>query len=1281
MTKITAPTTPSTAGIKRAPLSPVKDAGAAAELSRLSSANPGKGSISGKEMAEAIFNATKDPDNQAAGKEFTTIKNWVKTHGDKLSPEAKKVFEVYSREANKAKAAGQTGIDFRVFNQMQREMNAAAKPQYKDASAGQQLTQLAAGNTKPGSISGKEMMDAIIKGTADLDGQSAGKEFADISKFVKENGQLLSPEAKKVFDVYAKSAKAAQAHGDKGMPVGDFNRMTRDMLRAATPNYKDLSAGAQLNALSAGNKEPGSISGKEMMDAIIKGTADLDGQSTRKEYGDIAKFVKENEQLLSPEAKAAFNVYEKHVKAAQGSKTGSLGLKEFMKMQGEMAKAAAPRHADASMGASLNALAAGNKEPGSISGAELAQALMRGAADGDNHAAGAEFRDAAKFVKENAHLLSPEAKAAFAVYQRHAAAAQAKGQTGMSQLDFARMGLEMARAGAPRYGDQSAAQALNGLAAGNKLPGSISGNEMMQAITNGTKDLDGQAAGKEFADIAKFVKENGQLLSPQAKATFAIYEKYAKAAQAKGQTGLNASDTWRMNLEMKQVNTPFFPFQNPAAQLGSILQGGNVSGQQIGAALGNGLDQIQNNFGQLGSILPGSQNLFGAQNLLAQLGAELTGQLLNGVAQGIMNALNNAFVAMGGAPAGEKDPLHLGEALADFQAQVRDMINSGIKPPPGNTGIVPPWMRGGDGNNIPPWKQWTPPIKVGGGDSIGDVGFGPGVGGNGGFIPPWKHLPIPFLPRPDAGATAAVNDLLKNNPKPGSISGKEMTEAIIKGTADLDNQAAGKEFAAFKEMVAKHGDKLSPEAKAAFAIYERHARSAQAKGQTGIDLGDYTRMQLEMRAASGPKYADAGAGAQLNALAANNKTPGSISGKEMVDAIIKGTVDHDNQAAGREYKDIAKFVKENEQLLSPEAKKAFAIYEGHAKAAQARGQTGIDMRDFMRMEGQLEGISRPAYQDATAAATLTQLGKDNPKAGSISGSEMTDAIIKATRDPDNQAAGREYADIAKFVKENGQLLSPEAKAAFATYERHAKAAQARGQTGIGLFESLRMNAEMRQVSSPHYQDKSMAQQLTGLANGNKVPGSISGEEMAQAILRGTRDPDNQAAGKEFADVAKFVKENEQLLSPEAKRAFATYEAAAKTAKAKGQTGIGGGDWVKLTNDLNRVSQPGYQDAGAAAALKALSAGNKAPGSISATEMRDAILRGTRDPDSQAAGKEFADFAKFAKENSQLLSPAAKKVFEVYEKAAKAAQAKGQTGIDMLAYSKMTREMMILSLFK
>ena len=81
----------------------------------------------------------------------------------------------------------------------------------------------------------------------------------------------------------------------------------------------------------------------------------------------------------------------------------------------------------------------------------------------------------------------------------------------------------------------------------------------------------------------------------------------------------------------------------------------------------------------------------------------------------------------------------------------------------------------------------------------------------------------------DASATAAMNELLGKNTQLGSISGKEFTDAVIKGTADLDNQAAGKEFADIKKFVRDHGDLLSPEAKAAFAVYEKAAQAAQAK--------------------------------------------------------------------------------------------------------------------------------------------------------------------------------------------------------------------------------------------------------------------------------------------------------------------------------------------------------------------------------------------------------------------------------------------------------------------
>lgn len=515
---------------------------AVAELNKLAKANRADGSISGREMAEAIFKATRDFDNQAAGTEFTALKQWVKSNGKRLSPEARAVFDIYSREATEAREAGRTGIELATYKAMRQEMLWAAKPSYQDVSAAEALEQLAASNKKPGSISGQEMMDAIVKGTEDADGQATDKEFADLKKFVTENARLLSPEAKSVYDIYAKQVKASKAKGHPGISDEAFSRMTRDMLRASKPNYQEPLAAAELNKLAARNKEPGSISGNEMMKALMKGTAGLEGESAKQAYQDIEKFVKENKTLLSEEAKATYRIFDKYAKAAAQTEAGVISLRDSMKMQAEMAKAAAPQHGDKSMGHSLKKLAERNKGPGSISGEELTQALLKGSEDGDNQTAGVEFGDALKFVTENSHLLSPEAKKVFAVYQRFVDEARAQSQTGLSDGEFKRMSSEMKTAGTPVYRDDSAEKALTKLAAKNTSAGSISGNEMMKAIIEGTKDVDGHGAGKEYRDFAKFVRENDRLLSAQAKETFAVFEKAVKAAQAKGHPGFTEKE-------------------------------------------------------------------------------------------------------------------------------------------------------------------------------------------------------------------------------------------------------------------------------------------------------------------------------------------------------------------------------------------------------------------------------------------------------------------------------------------------------------------------------------------------------------------------------------------------------------------------------------------------------------------------------------------------------------------------------------------------------------------
>ncbi|MFZ5472195.1 MAG: hypothetical protein ACOZIN_22415 [Myxococcota bacterium] len=358
----------------------------------------------------------------------------------------------------------------------------------------------------------------------------------------------------------------------------------------------------------------------------------------------------------------------------------------------------------------------------------------------------------------------------------------------------------------------------------------------------------------------------------------------------------------------------------------------------------------------------------------------------------------------------------------------------------------------------------------------------------------------------DAGAEGALNLLYARNRGPGSISGQEMLQAILQGTADLDGQAAGSEFETFKSFVNWDGSRsgeqlLSPEAKQVFSIYAKYAEAARARGESGISPGDFQRMTTEMQAAAPalsfptgpngpgptgpfipnfpgsfgydprgpfmpPMGGDAGALAALNQLARQNTLPGSVSGQEMTETILKATRDLDGQAAGAEYEDIKRFAVHNWHLLSPEAKEAFSVYQQAAEAARARGTTSIDVRSYRKMAKDMRAVSTPKYQDAGAGAALRQLAAKNKRAGSISGKELADAIVKATKDRDGQAAGRELADIKKFAAENSHLLSPAAKRVLAAYEKHAQVALAKGQTGIPLRDYQRMVREMMRASGP-----------------------------------------------------------------------------------------------------------------------------------------------------------------------------------------------------------------------
>lgn len=62
------------------------------------------------------------------------------------------------------------------------------------------------------------------------------------------------------------------------------------------------------------------------------------------------------------------------------------------------------------------------------------------------------------------------------------------------------------------------------------------------------------------------------------------------------------------------------------------------------------------------------------------------------------------------------------------------------------------------------------------------------------------------------------------------------------------------------------------------------------------------------------------------------------------------------------------------------------------------------------------------------------------------------AFRAGTGDFDGQAFGQELADFARFADRNWSRMTPDAKAAFLTYQSHAFGAQLQGQTGAGVFD-------------------------------------------------------------------------------------------------------------------------------------------------------------------------------------------------------------------------------------
>jgi hypothetical protein len=327
--------------------------------------------------------------------------------------------------------------------------------------------------------------------------------------------------------------------------------------------------------------------------------------------------------------------------------------------------------------------------------------------------------------------------------------------------------------------------------------------------------------------------------------------------------------------------------------------------------------------------------------------------------------------------------------------------------------------------------------------------------------------------------------------------------------------------------------------------------------------------------------------------------------------------------------------------------------------------------------------------DSGATSVLAAL----PTTGVITGDQMADTLRHATEDLDNSAAGLEHTDIMEWADKNRDRLSPEAKAMLDIYDKAALRSMGEGRTGIPQdrwdqmmkdVDALRPKAGdgTTDVSAQAAMDEleKKTQHLGLVYDGHHLvasDGMISGDQLEQAIENGTADLDSQAAGLEFETIRKWVSAHADKLSPDAQKVMEIYERYARAAQAAGRTGIPQEDWNKMIAEMKSVhpgaepaSTRSYSDEGAGQAIEGLSK----RGLVSGSSLINAIDLGTSDEDAQAAGREFDDFRKWARDNADRLTGDAKKVMEIYESHARKAQQAGSTGIPSDDYKLMLTEM-------
>ncbi|WP_163999080.1 hypothetical protein [Pyxidicoccus caerfyrddinensis] len=418
---------------------------------------------------------------------------------------------------------------------------------------------------------------------------------------------------------------------------------------------------------------------------------------------------------------------------------------------------------------------------------------------------------------------------------------------------------------------------------------------------------------------------------------------------------------------------------------------------------------------------------------------------------------------------------------------------------------------------------------------------------------PGGHCGTPVPTKPtgcwqplDLGALAELNKLDQTK---GPVSAEEMADAIKNGTADLDGQAASGEYRAFSEWAQKNSDRLTPEAKQVMDIYSKYAAQSQARGETGISQADNAKMLAEMA-----KVGDQGA---KRALAKLDKLPAPISGRDMARAIESGAKDKDGNTKA-ELDAFRDWAKKNSAKLSPEAKDVLNVFGQHAAKSLATGNKDISRAEWAEMKKEFREVGG----DASARKALAKLDKEH---GSISGEDMLDAIKEGVSDTDGHSTTSELREFQNWASKNKDRLTPEAKQVLATYEKYAKSAGAAG-LSQGQFDKMVKDAGQFKT----FRDDSMRNALEKLDVKN---GRISGKDLTAAIKEGVADHDGQAAGVEFADLQKWVRDNYSRLGPDARKVLDIYEKYATKAMASGSTGIANSDFQRMLREMSRVGEP------------------------------------------------------------------------------------------------------------